>query len=103
AVELPSGKRLWESTDVVGGPAKGSETAFIVKNGDRFFFFTEKGDLVIGTLSKDGYKEVDRAKGVIATTDPAFGRKVVWCMPAFADKKMFVRNGKELICVDLAK
>lgn len=103
AVELPSGKRLWESTEVVGTKAVGSETAFIVKNGDRFFFFTEMGDLVIGKLSKDGYEEIDRAKGLVEQTQTAFGRKVVWCMPAFADKKMFVRNDKELACFDLAK
>lgn len=103
AVELPSGKRLWESTDVVGGKAVGSETAFIVKNGDRFFFFTEKGDLVIGKLTKEGFEEIDRAKGLMEQTQTAFGRKVVWCMPAFADKKMFVRNDKELACFDLAK
>jgi outer membrane protein assembly factor BamB len=103
AVELPSGKRLWESTDLVGGDAKGSETAFIVKNGDRFFFFTEKGDLVIGKLDKTGYTEIDRAKGLVAQTQTAFGRKVVWCQPAFADKKMFVRNDKEMVAFDLAK
>jgi hypothetical protein len=40
---------------------------------------------------------------VIEPTGTAFGRKVVWCMPAFADKKLFVRNDKELICVDLAR
>ena len=33
----------------------------------------------------------------------AFGREVVWCMPAFAHKRMYVRNDKECICVDLAK
>jgi outer membrane protein assembly factor BamB len=103
AVELPSGKRLWETTDLVGGDAKGSDTAFIVKNGDRFFFFTEKGDLVIGKLDKTGYTEIDRAKGLLAQTQTAFGRKVVWCQPAFADKKMFVRNDKELVAFDLAK
>jgi outer membrane protein assembly factor BamB len=102
AAELPSGKRLWESTDVIGY-AKGSDSAFIVKNGDRFFFFTETGDLVIGKLSKDGYTEIDRAKGLIEMTQTAFGRKVVWCQPAFADKKMFVRNDKELVVFDLAK
>lgn len=102
AVELPSGKRLWESTDVIGY-AKGSDSAFIVKNGDRFFFFTETGDLVIGKLSKDGYQEIDRAKGLVAMTQTAFGRKVIWCQPAFADKKMYVRNDKELVAFDLAK
>jgi outer membrane protein assembly factor BamB len=102
AVELPSGKRLWESTDVIGY-AKGSDSAFIVKNGDRFFFFTETGDLVIGKLDKTGYTEIDRAKGLIAMTQTAFGRKVVWCQPAFADKTMYVRNDKELAAFDLAK
>ena len=103
AVELPSGKRLWESTDLVGGDAKGSETAFLVKNGDRFISFTEKGDLVFCKLSKEKYEEIDRAKGIVAQTNTAFGRKVVWCPPAFANKRMYVRNDKEIVCFDLAK
>jgi outer membrane protein assembly factor BamB len=103
AVEVPSGKRLWESSGAIGGEqAPGSGTAFIVKNGDRFFFFNEKGELVIGKLSRDGYAEIDRAK-VLEPTGSAFGRKVVWSMPAFADRHAYVRNDKELICVDLAK
>jgi outer membrane protein assembly factor BamB len=103
-VELPSGKRLWEGMGPVGGEKpKGSETAFIVKNGDRFFFFPESGDLVIGRLTPKGYEEVDRAKKVVEQTNAAFGRKVVWCAPAFADKKMYVRNDKEIVCFDLAK
>ena len=40
---------------------------------------------------------------MIEPTGAAFGRKVVWCMPAFAGKRCYVRNDKELICVDLAK
>ena len=102
AVELPSGKRLWEGPGPVGGEPKGSETAFIVKNGDRFFFFADTGHLVIGKLTPKGYEEIDRAK-VIEQTGAAYGRKVVWCAPAYADKKAFIRNDKEIICVDLAK
>jgi outer membrane protein assembly factor BamB len=101
AVELPSGKRLWE-TDAVVGYAKGSDTSFIVKNGERFFFFAETGELVIGKLTKEKYEEIDRAK-ILEATGTAFGRKIVWSQPAFADKKMFVRNDKEIVCVDLAK
>ena len=102
AVELPSGKRLWESTELVGA-AKGSETAFLVKNGDRFISFTERGDLVLCKLTKEKYEEIDRAKGIVAATNTAFGRKVVWCAPAFANKRMYVRNDKEIACFDLAK
>lgn len=101
-VELPSGKRLWESGGPVGPEPKGSETAFIVKNGDRFVFFAETGELVFGKLSPTGYEEISRAK-VIEQTNVAFGRKVAWCQPAFANKHCYVRNDKELICVDLAK
>jgi outer membrane protein assembly factor BamB len=103
AVELPSGKRLWEGMGPVGGEMpRGSETAFIVKNGDRYFFFAETGHLVIGKLTPKGYEEIDRAK-VMDQTNAAFGRKVVWCAPAYADKKVFIRNDKEIVCFDLAK
>ncbi len=103
AVELPTGKRVWESMGPIGGEKpRGSETAFMVQNGDRFFFFADSGDLVIGKLTPKGYEEVSRAK-VIDQTNAAFGRKVVWCAPAYADKKAYIRNDKEIISVDLAK
>ncbi len=102
-IEIPSGKRLWDSTGPVGGEEpQGSATAFMVKNGDRFFFFAETGNLVIGKLTPKGYVEIDKAK-ILEQTNNAFGRKVVWCAPAYADKKMYVRNDKEIVCVDLAK
>lgn len=102
AVEVATGKRLWETDELIGY-AKGSDTSFLVKNGDRFFCFAETGDLVICKLDPQKYTEIDRAKKVLEPTDTAFGRKVVWCQPAFANKVMYVRNGKELIAVDLAK
>ena len=102
AADLATGKRLWESPGPVGGDPQNSGTGFIVKQGDRYWFFTEKGDLVTGRLSPKGYEEVDRAH-VIEPSNVAFGRKVVWCMPAFAGRRMYVRSDRELICVDLAK
>lgn len=104
-VELPSGKRVWESNEPVSAAGKRplqSGTAFIVRQGERYVFFNEHGELVLGDLSKDGYKEIDRAK-VIEPSNLAFGRKVVWSMPAFANKHAYIRNDAELICVDLAK
>ena len=101
-VELPSGKRLWESGGPVSEEPAPSGTAFIVKNGDRFVFFADTGHLVFGKLTPKGYEEISRAK-VLEQTNAAFGRKVVWCQPAYANKHAYVRNDKELICVDLAK
>ena len=101
AVEIPSGKRLWETSAPIGERPQGSGTAFIVRQGDRFWLFNELGELVICKIQLEGYEEISRAK-VIEPTNVAFGRDVVWCAPAFAHKKMFVRNDEECICVDLA-
>jgi outer membrane protein assembly factor BamB len=99
-VELATGKRLWESLDPVGGKTGQCVTALMVKNGDRFFLFNERGELIIAKLSREGYKEIDRAK-IIEPTGRTAGRDVVFCAPAFANKCMYVRNDKELICVSL--
>jgi outer membrane protein assembly factor BamB len=40
---------------------------------------------------------------LIEPTGAAFGRKVVWSHPAFANKCVFARNDKELVCASLAK
>lgn len=111
AVELRTGKRLWSTFKPVFGEDKAvdfsggaSGTAFLVKNGDRFFVFAETGDLMIATLSPNpekGYEELSRAK-LLAPTGAAFGRKVVWSHPAFAEKCVFARNDKELVCASLA-
>jgi outer membrane protein assembly factor BamB len=102
AVEIPSGKRLWTTSEPLSERPLGSGTAFIVKNDSRYFLFTEKGDLVIGTLSAEGFIESSRAK-IVKPTNNAFGRDVAWCAPAFANKKIYVRNDQELYCYDLAK
>ena len=102
AVALPSGERLWKTPAPIGKRKVGSGTAFIVKQADRFWLFNENGELVMARLSPQGYEEIDRAK-VIEPTNVAFGRDVVWCMPAFAHQKMYVRNDEECICVKLSQ
>jgi hypothetical protein len=106
AVELPSGKRLWETTEPVSERPLYSGTAFIVRHGDagdRYWLFNERGDLIIANLTPEGYREIDRAAQLLAPTNQAMGRDVVWSMPAFANRRMYVRNDQECICVDLAK
>ncbi len=102
AIRLPEGKALWESSKVIGKRPAGSETAFLVRHEDHFWMFNELGELLIAKLTPEGYEEIDRAK-VIDQTNTAFGREVVWSMPAFANRHAYIRNDKEIICVDLAK
>ena len=102
AVDIPSGDRLWESTEALGGERpSGTDTAFIYRHGDRYLLFTEKGDLVLAKMTRDGYQQLDQTH-VIEPTGLAFGRPVVWSAPAFANRTMFVRNDKEIVAISLA-
>ena len=100
-VEIPSGEVVFSDGGPLPGRLQGCGTAFITRHHDRFFVFTETGDLVIAELSSKGYTELDRTH-LIAPTNTAFGRDVVWCPPAYAERSIFVRNDQELIRVSLA-
>jgi len=110
AVDFKTGKRLWESTAPIDGgrPVK-SATAFIIKqvpsdqadkDEERFWMFNERGELLIANLTMDGFQEIDRA-AVIAPTNSAYGRKVVWSAPAWSNGHVFLRNDQECLCIDL--
>jgi outer membrane protein assembly factor BamB len=105
AVDLHSGKRLWETYEPLTGQVKSnridSGTAFLVKNGERFFIASETGELIIARLDRAGYHEASRWK-LLEPTHPCFGRTVLWSHPAFANKCVFWRNNKEIVCASLA-
>jgi hypothetical protein len=100
-IEAETGKKLWETYDLLGGEPTDCGTAFLVPQGDRYVIFTEKGDLILATMTPKEYKEISRAH-VIEPAESARGRKVVWSHPAFALQSVFVRNDKEIIRVDMA-
>jgi outer membrane protein assembly factor BamB len=98
-----NGERIWETMSATTDDGKEVRwgNAFIVKNGDRFFLFNEKGDLIIARLSPKGYEELSRAH-IIDPVNRDPGRLVVWSHPAFANRRVYARNDKEIVCVDLA-
>jgi outer membrane protein assembly factor BamB len=100
-VKLPDGDRLWDTTEPLGKRPANNGTAFIIRQGDRYWLFTENGDLIEADLTPEGYRELGRAH-ILEPTNDAFGRSVVWCSPAFANQRMVVRNDKECVAVDLA-
>jgi outer membrane protein assembly factor BamB len=102
-LKAETGERVWETfqATTAGEPVRWAN-AFIVKNGSRFFLFNEKGDLIMAKLSPRGYEEISRAH-LLEPTNTAAGRDVLWSHPAFANRHMYARNDKEIICVDLAK
>jgi outer membrane protein assembly factor BamB len=99
-----NGDRIWETFNATTPDGKEMRwaNAFIVKNGDRFFLFNEKGDLIIAKLTPKGYEELSRAH-IIDPVNRDPGRLVVWSHPAFANRRVYARNEKEIVCVDLAQ
>jgi len=113
AVDLATGKRLWETPDAtLGGTRRGKHgTAFLVRHepaggpaaaSTHTWIFSETGDLILATLSPAGYQELGR-QHLLDPTNECFGREVVWSHPAFADRCIYARNDRELVCVSLAK
>jgi len=96
-----TGDVVWRDLTLTGGRSAMFATTFIIPNGDRYFMYTDQGELLITTLDPKGFQELDRTK-LLETTGFARGREIVWSHPAFANKRIYARNDKELICVDLA-
>ena len=104
-LELATGKRVWESMALVKDRARWA-TAFLVRNGDRYFINNDRGELVIAKLSPQGFHEISRTQ-LIEPTHPYARRRelgaVHWSHPAYANKHVFVRNDKEILKASLAK
>jgi len=101
-LKAATGERVWETFAATSGGAPVRwGNAFLVKHADRFFIFNEKGDLIIAHLRPQGYEELSRAHLIDPVNHDA-GRPVVWSHPAFAHRRVYVRNDKEIVCADLA-
>jgi len=102
-LKADTGERIWETHKATVGKSLRWGNAFLVEHEDRFILFNELGDLIIAKLSPKGYEEISRANILEPTNrlaTPA-GRRVIWSHPAFANRCVFARNDRELVCVSL--
>lgn len=101
-IRLSTGEHVWETYELMASKRRSNAgNIFITPHEDRFFLYSETGELVIAHLSPDGYEEIGRTKPLLRPTHDAFGRDVVWSPPAFAGQSVFLRNDEELIRVSL--
>jgi outer membrane protein assembly factor BamB len=99
--ELDTGKVVRTGDEIFGEKAAFCGSVFWVDAGNAVYGLTDQGDLVILKLSPDKC-EVLASAHVLETTHAAKGRKAVWAHPAFADKCIYVKNDKEIVCISLA-
>ena len=107
ALDALTGERLWVSDKMTRQGRWGS--AFLVKNGDRYFVNNDEGDLIIARFSRKGYEEIDRTALIEPTSSAGFGPRkrfdasVNWSHPAYANGHILARNDEELIRASLMK
>ena len=102
-LKAEDGQRVWESQAAVAKDRWG--TVHFVSHGNDIWMFNEQGEVIVGRLSPEGLEELSRVKIIEPTKSQLPTRKagVCWSHPAFADRCIFARNDKEILCVDLSK
>ena len=98
-IEAKTGRIVWESNQVTD--ARSGASMHITANGSSALIFNDKGELIRAQLTPDGYREISRA-ALLQPTSPFGARKMAWTPAAYADRHIFARNDKELVCASLA-
>jgi outer membrane protein assembly factor BamB len=86
-VEIATGKEMWSQ------PGFGSGGATILVGGTHVLVQGDKGPLVLVEATPKGYNELARAQ-------PLGGK--CWTMPVVSGGRIFARNTKEGVCLDVA-
>ena len=98
---MATGERVWTTyAPTTGVKVNRWANAFTVKNGDCYFLANDVGELIIAKLWPGGYEELGRAK-IVEPTGLAENRALVWSHPAFANKCVYARNDREIVCISL--
>jgi len=98
-LDAATGAVVWE-TSQPNEPKSAASLHLFPNGGDTFFLFNDQGELILGELSPEGYRETGRSK-LLEPTSPFSGLRT-WVPPAFADRCVFARNDREIVCVSLA-
>jgi outer membrane protein assembly factor BamB len=93
-VEAATGKKMWSKEGYFTTSADKAHAAFLVM-GKNILASTDGGELVLFAADPAGFREISRAQVC----------SLNWCNPAYADGKLFLRDGTkttgELLCVEL--
>ena len=98
-LEATTGKLVWEVDAVT--PLGNGSSMHLTRTGDTVLLFTDQGNLIRARMSAAGYQELGRVR-LLEPTHAFNGRKRVWAAPGYANRRVFARSDKELVCADLS-
>jgi outer membrane protein assembly factor BamB len=97
-LEASTGNQLWETDKVTD--SKSGASIHLTANGDSALLYNDRGDLIRARLTPQGYQEISRAR--VLEPPATWNRKCAWAVPAFANRHIYARTSKELVCASLA-
>jgi len=95
-----SGDVIWKTREAT---SERFGMAHIVTHGDGCFLLNQQGHLISAKLTPEGYSETGRTPLIEPTAGYRAAGPVCWAHPSFANKHVFARNDRELVCVSLAE
>ena len=100
-LDAATGRQLWQTDQVTELKNGASIHLTAVPSLQCVFLHTDRGDLILSRLTAAGYQEISRFHLLDPTQDFG-GRKMAWPPPAYADRCVFARSDRELVCASLA-
>jgi outer membrane protein assembly factor BamB len=91
-VDSATGEITWEKTGLIQTSADKAEAAFLIM-GQNIAMLTDGGLFILFAADPKAYREAGRAQ-LCGTT---------WCNPAYANGKLYLRDARELLAVELLK
>jgi outer membrane protein assembly factor BamB len=97
-LEASTGNQLWETDKVTD--LKSGASIHLIANADSALLYNDHGYLIRARLTPKGYQEISRAR--VLEPPATWSRKCAWAAPAFANRHVYARTSKELVCASLA-
>ena len=105
---VENGDEVWSTLEMTG---ERNGTAHITPIGEgdqkgkggRAFLFNQKGQLILAQLTPEGHREIGRCLLVEASAGYRPQGPIAWSHPAYANRSVFARNDRELVCASLAE
>jgi outer membrane protein assembly factor BamB len=98
-LDATSGEEVWATREPT---SEKFGSAHLTPIGDRAFLFNHKGQLILARLTPQGYQELGRSFLVEPTAGYRAAGAETWAHPAYANKCVFARNDRVLVCASLA-
>ncbi len=98
-LDAATGAELWKTDKVTD--RKTGPSIHLTPNGNTVLLYNNLGELIRARLTRAGYEELSRVR-LIEPVQSFGGRKVAWSPPSFANRCVFVRNEREIVCASLA-